>query len=73
MAFNKQKALKIVNPLAGVLLASQAAGGIAHDMIPYEIFSTVHGPAGLLLTFVLIVHVVLNWSWFRTAFVRKTA
>jgi hypothetical protein len=71
MALNKQKALKIVNPLAGILLLSQAVGGMAHDVIPYEIFSRVHGPAGFAMTLVIVVHIVLNWSWFKTAFAKK--
>jgi hypothetical protein len=71
MAFNKQKALKIVNPVVAAIFITQATGGIFHDAIPYEIFSKVHGLGGYLLVAAIGTHVVLNWSWFKTAFAKK--
>lgn len=68
MAFNKQKALKVINPFIGILLILQAGGGIFHDLLPYELFSTFHGPTGFVLTVSVIVHIILNWNWFKTAF-----
>ena len=68
MAFNKQKALKILNPVAAALFAIQALSGIFHEAIPFEIFSRVHGPVGFALALTVTAHIVLNWNWFRTAF-----
>lgn len=71
MAFNKPKALKIVNPAAGILFVVQAASGMGHEAIPYEIFEKLHGLSGFLLTLALVAHIILNWSWFKTAFAKK--
>lgn len=71
MAFNKSKTLKIVNPVVAGVFLVQATTGIFHEAIPYEIFSKVHGSAGYLLVAGITTHIILNWSWFKTAFAGK--
>jgi hypothetical protein len=71
MALNKQKALKLVNPAVGILFILQAGSGIFHDAIPWDVFKPVHGTVGWLLAGGVVVHIVLNWSWFRTAFGKR--
>ena len=71
MATTKQQALKVLNPVIGVLLVTQAGTGIFHDGIPYEIFGKIHGPIGYALAAGAVTHVALNWNWFKTAFFAK--
>jgi hypothetical protein len=71
MAINKQKTLKVVNPIAGVLFIIQAGTGIFHNVIPYEIFSKVHGLSGYVFAAAVAMHIILNWSWFKTAFGKR--
>jgi hypothetical protein len=72
MAYNKLKLLKIVNPLIGTLFMVQAVTGIGHGLIPYEVFEKLHGTTGYLLVFGISTHVVLNWSWIKVNFLKKT-
>ena len=67
----KTTALKIVNPIIGILFVVQAASGMFHELIPYEVFSTIHVPVGLLLTLSVVLHVYLNWTWIVTTFFVK--
>ncbi len=71
MAINKQKTLKVVNPVAGVLFIIQAGSGIFHGVIPFEIFSKVHGLTGYVFAAAVVTHIILNWSWFKTAFGKR--
>jgi len=69
---NKQKMLKIVNPVLGLLLVNQAVTGIMHDSLPHEAFEILH-MGGLLLVLLAAVHVWLNWSWVKANFLRVPA
>ena len=71
MTLKKQNLLKVINPIIGILMLIQAGSGIFHQSIPYEIFEKVHGSAGLLLAAGVMIHIILNWSWFRTAFSKR--
>ena len=67
----QQNTLKVINPFIGILLILQAGSGIFHDLLPYEVFSTFHGLTGFVLTASVIVHIILNWNWFKTAFRKR--
>jgi len=68
---NKQKLLKIVNPLLGLFFAIQAITGMFHALIPYEFFRPIHAIAGYAMVFVATVHVILNWGWIKTNMMKK--
>ena len=70
MASGKLKALKIVNPVIAVLFTAQAASGIFHAAIPWEIFEKVHGTTGYLLTAGIVIHIILNRSWIQSNFLK---
>jgi len=71
MGTKKQSILKIVNSAALVLFLVQAISGIAHEAIPHAIFEKLHGTTGYLLVAVVMTHILLNWSWFKSSFRKK--
>lgn len=71
MATKKQSILKIVNIAALFLFLVQAISGIAHEAIPFAIFEKLHGTTGYLLVAVVMTHILLNWSWFKSNFIKQ--
>ncbi len=67
----KTIALKIVNPVLGVLLLSQALTGLVHGFLPRRLFEVVHQGNGVMLVLVAAIHVILNWSWIKANFLQK--
>lgn len=72
---NKLQLLRITNAalLASVLV--QAATGL---ILLFEIkvpnintVLVIHGRNGLILTALVIVHIMLNWGWIKTNFIKK--
>lgn len=64
----KQSALKIVNPLLGLLIINQALTGMFHLYLSNSAFKILHEWGGFVLSAMVIVHVVLNWSWVKAQF-----
>lgn len=69
----KQAALKIVNPL--LLLSFVAVAGAAigkrAGLVDGDLFRVVHPNAGLVFIGLALVHLALNWSWVKAAFLGK--
>lgn len=65
-----QTALKIVNPLLGLLIINQAFTGMFHLYLSSRAFAILHEWGGFVLSAMVIVHVVLNWSWVKAQFRR---
>lgn len=53
---NEGKWLKAVNPILAILFAVQALTGFFHSVIPYNVFSKVHGVGGFILTLGVLLH-----------------
>ncbi len=68
---NRTKMLKYINPIIAVLAASQLLSGIFNSMLHPETFETLHKGGGVLLFIGVIVHVVLNWGWVKSTYLRK--
>jgi uncharacterized membrane protein YraQ (UPF0718 family) len=60
---NKNRALKVVNPVLLVLFLNQAITGFLHEAIPHETYEVLHGGGGVAMVVVVVVHLLLNWSW----------
>ena len=69
---NKTKALKILNPILGVLLLNQLLVGLLHDALPRKVFEVMHEGGGVLLALGVLLHLILNWNWVRTNFLKKS-
>ncbi len=68
----KNSMLKIINPILAVLLVNQALTGLLHDMMPDEAFEFVHEGGGIVLVIASILHVILNWNWIKSTYLRKS-
>ena len=64
---NKQKALKVINPIMFLLVLYQGVTGFFR-MSMYEHFKLVHPIAGALLLVFAIVHLSLNWPWVKSQY-----
>ncbi|MBN2804693.1 MAG: DUF4405 domain-containing protein [Deltaproteobacteria bacterium] len=69
---NKQKMLKIVNPILALDFLMLALSGIFHEMVPYEIFEKAHPLLGFTLVILVTTHIILNWSWIASS-MKKTS
>jgi hypothetical protein len=66
----KTTALKIVNPIIGLLFVSQSVTGVFGQIIPYDINGPIHKFGGYLFIAFVIIHIILNWSWIKSTLVR---
>lgn len=68
---NKQRLLKVINPLLAIVFISQAVTGLGHEHIRHEVFEKVHSIGGLLLVLLVAIHLILNWSWVRNTLFKR--
>ncbi len=70
---NKQKFLKVVNPILGLMLTIQILGMTFGRMLPIdpELRFGFHKWNGWALGVVMIVHISLNWSWVKANYFTK--
>lgn len=64
-------ALKLVNPILGVLVFSQVLTGLVGAMLPRELFGVLHKGGGIACGSVAVLHVVLNWNWIKANYFRR--
>ncbi len=67
----KNAALKILNPILGLLVLSQLLTGMLHGHLSDELFEVVHKGGGSVLVVAAALHLLLNWSWVRNAYFRR--
>ena len=63
---NKRNLLKIVNVLLAILILNQATSALFKDLLPHELFESLHEGGGVTLFIVALVHVYLNWAWVKS-------
>jgi hypothetical protein len=67
----KNTAHKILNPILLVLIVNQAMTGLFGDELGHEAFEVLHQGGGILLASLVIVHLVLNFSWVKASYFQK--
>ena len=70
----KNTALKILNPVLGLLLINQAVTGVFADNVyafSPKAFEILHEGGGYCLVALSLLHVILNWNWIKVNFFRK--
>lgn len=68
----KNTALKIVNPILGILLLCQVLTGLLHSLLPRDVFEILHQANGIALALVASIHLILNWNWVKASFFQRT-
>jgi len=73
---DKQRILKIGNPLLALAFVFQAASGIALQCVSGDLNETIadaHGVCGYVLIALAALHVWLNWGWIKSNFLKRKA
>ena len=69
----RNSALKVLNPILGLLLLNQLLTGLMGGMLPREAFAAVHKGGGIVLASAVSLHVILNWNWIKANFFRAAS
>lgn len=69
---NRQKLLKIVNVILGILFLDMAITGLLADYIPYDVYQLVHASVGRVFVLFAIAHITLNWNWVKNTLLKKS-
>jgi hypothetical protein len=64
--FAKYFSLKWVNPVLFVTALVQAVTGLALALKGTEFFTVIHVYNAFLLSFMIAVHLALNWGWVKS-------
>jgi hypothetical protein len=65
---DKNKALKVVNPVLALLILNQPFSGFLYSLTDWDAFETIHIGGGILLLLFAGIHLMLNWKWVRFNF-----
>lgn len=67
------KWLIVINPIIGVLILVQAVTGLnsVFGFLDRKTFIALHAYGGYLLFFLVACHLVINWFWFRSVWIKK--
>jgi hypothetical protein len=66
----KSTLMKTVNLFVAVLFIIQAGTGMGRSVLPDSIFS-IHGYTGFVFIVFVILHIILNWTWIRSNFLKN--
>jgi hypothetical protein len=69
----KNSLLKIINPIIGLLMLNQIITGMLGFKLPHEAFEIFHKGGGFILAGLVVVHLLLNWSWIKANYLRGPA
>ncbi len=67
----RNTALKILNPVLLVFFVSQAVTGLFHDKISPDAFEFFHEGGGTILIALILLHIILNFNWFKASYFKK--
>ena len=65
--------LKILNPILAVLLVNQIITGLLHGYLSEEAYEILHGGSGLVFAVAALLHVIMNWNWVKSNFLKGRA
>ena len=67
----KASQLKIVNAVLFCAFVVQMGSGLFCSQIPREVFHPLHEWGARVLLLMVVVHVVYNWGWVKSNFLKK--
>jgi hypothetical protein len=68
---NKNAVLKAVNPALAILMVNQPFSALLSEVTGWDFFESLHVGGGILLVLVATIHLMLNWRWVTTNFLRN--
>jgi len=68
---DKNKTLKIVNPILAILLLNQPFSIIMGAVTGWKPFGGLHLVGGIGLLILAAIHLMLNWGWVRMNFLKS--
>ena len=68
---DKNKTLKIVNPILAILLLNQPFSIIMGAVTGWGPFQSLHLVGGIGLFILAAIHLMLNWGWVRMNFLKS--
>jgi hypothetical protein len=66
----RNTALKVLNPIVGVLALCQILSGLLSDFFAHDTFMIVHKTGGIAFAAAAILHVTLNGNWIKVNYFR---
>ena len=66
----RNTALKILNPVLGILVLNQVLTGFFSDALPPKAFEIFHEGGAFVFAAAALLHVTLNWNWVKLNFMR---
>ena len=68
---NKNRILKVLNPIIAILILNQAVTGLFQKSISYKTYEVLHGGGGIITVIAIIIHVILNWKWVHASYLKR--
>lgn len=68
----QSSALKVINPILGILMVNQLVSGLFHDTLSAYLFEIVHKGGGITLAFLAALHLALNWRWVKLTYFNRS-
>ena len=68
---DKQKGLKVINIILGVIILGIGSSVLVRNFFHYEVFAKLHLIVGILFILTLLVHLTLNWTWIKATYLKK--
>ena len=67
---NRPRLLKIVNVVLFLCVLNQITTGLTSDWLNKDVFAALHPVGGVLVAIFAALHVILNWAWVKSNFIR---
>lgn len=67
----KKFVLKVLNPIIALLLLNQVSTALISGALSRELFEKIHETGGFLLFLGVVIHLLLNWNWVKTTYLKK--
>jgi protein-S-isoprenylcysteine O-methyltransferase Ste14 len=70
---DKNAVLKVINPALALLVLNQPFSAFLMAVTGWDLFESLHVGGGILLVSAAVVHLMLNWRWVASNFLKSTA
>jgi len=68
---NKQSILKVLNVFLLFDFLCLLVTVLLNETLPKEVFFKIHPIFGSILLFLVVAHLVLNWSWIKNSYIKR--